>query len=313
MERKEGNLHSFKGQPARYVRYWSSKSDKNIGVHMVEMDIWGPREPVSIDSKQCQTLTHKGSCPAHLGGAKGCPRADGTCGFNVYAHRKSDKGTCTEACAAQGLRCHSGIEGTNNCRCSYMDKVLQTFGCGQELSSVPQKKSKAYYYCKCWGPKLKSFNQICKRGTLTRITGGNSDKLSSWASKHAGYAPHNAFDGKLSTFWENQNGGAHPDYLVYDFGTERQISAYSIQGFQKYCHDAPKSWSLEGSHDSKTSWTVLDRQTGVKQDCTRATEVVLRPASRFRFVRVAVTEAGASGSAHKGKPVSIAELRICGQ
>ena len=38
-EKKEGNLYKFKETVARYVRYYSARSNKNAGVHMVEIDV----------------------------------------------------------------------------------------------------------------------------------------------------------------------------------------------------------------------------------------------------------------------------------
>ena len=152
-EIQAGNKHMFKEQVGRFVRYWSAGNDRNNGVHMVEIDIWGKREPVSVDKKVCSAKHLEGSCGSR---AKGCPRSDGTCGFNVYGHLKSHKGrTCDKACAGLGLHCHSGIEGSNNCRCEYMDKVAQTFSCDQDLHELKHKLSSAHYYCKCTGPKLR--------------------------------------------------------------------------------------------------------------------------------------------------------------
>jgi hypothetical protein len=40
-ERKQGNHHVWTPAVARFVRYYSARSDKNTGVHMVEIDIYG--------------------------------------------------------------------------------------------------------------------------------------------------------------------------------------------------------------------------------------------------------------------------------
>ena len=45
-ETNHGNLHGFKAQVARFVRYESSGNNKNNYAHMVEIDVLGQRKPV---------------------------------------------------------------------------------------------------------------------------------------------------------------------------------------------------------------------------------------------------------------------------
>jgi hypothetical protein len=106
---------------------------------------------VAIPAAQCKALQYQGSCTNNL---KGCSWHDGSCGFNVYGHRGSDRGnTCAKACATNGLKCVAGMEGTNNCACSHMDTVRQEFSCEQDLSAQKHMRNKAHFWCRCGGPK----------------------------------------------------------------------------------------------------------------------------------------------------------------
>ena len=148
-----GNNHEFTPMVTRYVRYWSAGNSKNDGVHMVEMDVMGPGNPVHrIPENVCTKLQYKGSCAdSHL---KGCPsRRDGTCSFNVYGHRTVDEGnTCSKACAKVGLKCVIGFEGASNCHCNHIRTSRQQFGCHIDLSTQEHYRHKAHFWCKCGGP-----------------------------------------------------------------------------------------------------------------------------------------------------------------
>ena len=86
------------------------------------------------------------------------------------------------------------------------------------------------------------------------------------------------------------------------------VNGYSLQGYQRWCHDSPRSWRFEGSDGGADgSWTTLDTKSGVAQDCAVQTGVSIALAS-YRFYRISVTEAGTGG----GKPAGIAEAQICG-
>ena len=52
--------------------------------------------------------------------------------------------TCNKACAELSLGCVTGLEGSNNCACSHMDDIKQTFSCSQDLSKQSAKASKAF-------------------------------------------------------------------------------------------------------------------------------------------------------------------------
>jgi hypothetical protein len=48
-----------------------------------------------------------------------------------------------------GLQCTSGIEGSNNCNCKYMNTIRQKFSCTANLKTQPHKASKAHFWCLC--------------------------------------------------------------------------------------------------------------------------------------------------------------------
>ena len=58
-----------------------------------------------LTKQKCELLdAPEGSCDNRVT----CPRADGTCGINVYGHRGTDNGvTCRVSCAKMGLQCVS--------------------------------------------------------------------------------------------------------------------------------------------------------------------------------------------------------------
>ena len=65
--------------------------------------------------------------------------------FQIYGHTAANKGmTCNKACAELSLGCVTGLEGSNNCACSHMDDIKQTFSCSQDLSKQSAKASKAF-------------------------------------------------------------------------------------------------------------------------------------------------------------------------
>lgn len=69
------------------------------------------------------------------------------------------------------------------------------------------------------------------------------------------YAPWNAFDKNVSSFWSS-NADINP-YLQYEFKEPVRIGAYALySGNDTY---KPKAWTFEGSNDGAT-WTVLDIQ-----------------------------------------------------
>ncbi len=73
------------------------------------------------------------------------------------------------------------------------------------------------------------------------------------------YPPERAFDADLATFWLANNAGGS---VGYDFGTPKNIVAYSIRSRNGYGAEGPKSWVLEAS-DGDGGWDVFDTQTGV--------------------------------------------------
>ena len=46
-EKKAGNLYKFKAHTTRFIRYFSARSNKNAGVHMVEIDVYGLKTPMA--------------------------------------------------------------------------------------------------------------------------------------------------------------------------------------------------------------------------------------------------------------------------
>ena len=138
---------------------------------------------------------------------------------------------------------------------------------------------------------------------------GHANSLSSWASGYDGYAPANAFDNDAGTLWENQNGG-EADYLVYEFKRPTQIEGYSVVGYEPWCHDAPRAWVLEGSPDG-SSWTTLDTQEGVPQDCSAANRRTIAPAT-YRMYRIHITAGGAADGVEDAV-ASVAEFELFGE
>ena len=61
-----------------------------------------------VAPEKCSALkAPDGSCSNRVT----CPRADGTCGINIYGARSTDKGrTCKKSCEAIGLGCVTGME-----------------------------------------------------------------------------------------------------------------------------------------------------------------------------------------------------------
>ena len=47
-ETEHGNAIAFDTTAARYVRHWSGRSDRNTGIHFMEMDVYGMAVPQSV-------------------------------------------------------------------------------------------------------------------------------------------------------------------------------------------------------------------------------------------------------------------------
>ncbi|GEC89782.1 discoidin domain-containing protein [Brevibacillus brevis] len=66
-----------------------------------------------------------------------------------------------------------------------------------------------------------------------------------------------AFDGNNSTYWATQS-GVLTGSLIYDFGSIKSVSAYSITIVDLNSNVPPINWTFEGWDESKSEWTVLD-------------------------------------------------------
>jgi len=73
----------------------------------------------------------------------------------------------------------------------------------------------------------------------------------------AGQGPASADDANVATKWRDFNRGD----LVYDFGVNVEIDAYTITTANDASERDPVRWTIEGSLDG-ASWTVIDDRTG---------------------------------------------------
>ena len=89
-----------------------------------------------------------------------------------------------------------------------------------------------------------------------------------------------------------------------------QIEGYSVVGYEPWCHDAPRAWVLEGSSDG-SSWTTLDTQQGVPQDCSAANRRTIAPAT-YRMYRIHITAGGAADGVEDAV-ASVAEFELFGE
>lgn len=73
------------------------------------------------------------------------------------------------------------------------------------------------------------------------------------SSTYVGYSPSNAFDNNGSTFWTSASGANLPQWICYNFGTYKRITAVS---FSSRDDGQIKDFSIQASNDT-IAWTTL--------------------------------------------------------
>jgi hypothetical protein len=124
LERKAGNNHAFQPVATQYVRYYSSKSTRNNGVHFLELDIYGKKDPI-------------GGGHAHFKPTFG--QACSVCN-DQQSFMRCASGMNVECCEGKGEICRGGKLSKCNDDCaSEVASVEQT--CRKFLTSQPTFKT----------------------------------------------------------------------------------------------------------------------------------------------------------------------------
>ncbi|MFL1671465.1 SPRY domain-containing protein [Paenibacillus dendritiformis] len=107
---------------------------------------------------------------------------------------------------------------------------------------------------------------------------------STWSSI---YHPMYLIDDDLTTAWCSYgNTGS----LVYDFGTPKTITKYSITSWADYLARAPKTWSVSGSDDN-VNWTILDSRSNITNWSSRIVqEFQINAIGSFQYYKFDITE-----------------------
>jgi hypothetical protein len=98
-------------------------------------------------------------------------------------------------------------------------------------------------------------NQIPASYGTDQCTGGTASASSFSASD----TPAKAFDNNAANFWAS-NGKVAPQWLEYDFGSNKAIRQYSLASYSSFVSSMVTSWVLE--YYDGSAWQVADSRSG---------------------------------------------------